>query len=135
MSMTLDCSIITPERNFYDGKVNLAVVQAYDGEMGFLANHAPLISELGIGEVRLINDNKVEYVFIEGGIVEISNNKIIILAEKAFKSEELNEDDLEKRLVQLDETKADAFSYEKTMITLEKKGIKGKLQLISKIKR
>jgi len=40
MAMKLNCNVLTPERQIYEGQVDFAVVQAYDGEMGFLYNHA-----------------------------------------------------------------------------------------------
>jgi F-type H+-transporting ATPase subunit epsilon len=61
MNRKINCSILTPERTLYEGDVDMAVVQAHDGEMGFLGGHAPLISELGIGEIRLKNANSTEY--------------------------------------------------------------------------
>ncbi len=133
MNRTLNCTIITPEKNIYEGDVNFAVVQAYNGEMGFLHDHAPLISELGVGEVRLMRGDSVEYVFIEGGVVEFHKNKMIILAEKAFTGEDLSEDSLNERLSQLEEKEFSNFSDEKVLVMLEKNGIKAKLKLINKI--
>jgi len=71
MSMKLQCTILTPDRILYEGDVHFAVVQAYDGEAGFLYNHAPLVSELGIGEVRLRTGELTEFFTVEGGFVEI----------------------------------------------------------------
>ncbi len=104
MERLLDCTILTPERMIYQGDAGFAVVQAHDGEMGFLYDHAPLISMLGIGEIRLRNPKTVDYFVIEGGIVEIKNNKLIILAEKAFKQSELNIVELQKKIEEYDET-------------------------------
>ena len=77
----IKCSILTPDRYLFEGEVAFAVVQAYNGEMGFLVDHAPLISELGLGEIRLQDGKTTEYFVIEGGVVEIRDNKLIILTE------------------------------------------------------
>lgn len=104
MERLLDCTILTPERLIYQGEAGFAVVQAHNGEMGFLYDHAPLISMLGIGEIRLRNPKSVDYFVIEGGIVEIKNNKLIILAEKAFKQSELNAAELQQKIEEYDQT-------------------------------
>jgi F-type H+-transporting ATPase subunit epsilon len=104
MERLLDCTILTPEKLIYEGEAGFAVVQAHNGEMGFLYDHSPLISMLGIGEVRLRNPKTTDYFVIEGGIVEIKNNKLIILAEKAFKQSDLNAAELQEKINEYDET-------------------------------
>ena len=107
MERLLDCTILTPEKLIYEGEAGFAVVQAYNGEMGFLYDHSPLISMLGIGEVRLRNPKTTDYFVIEGGIVEIKNNKLIILAEKAFRQSDLNAAELKKKIEEYDQTIAE----------------------------
>ncbi len=104
MERLLDCTILTPEKLIYEGEAGFAVVQAYNGEMGFLYDHSPLISMLGIGEVRLRNPKTTDYFVIEGGIVEIKNNKLVILAEKAFKQSDLNAAELQEKINEYDAT-------------------------------
>lgn len=104
MERLLDCTILTPEKLIYEGEAGFAVVQAYNGEMGFLYDHSPLISMLGIGEVRLRNPKTTDYFVIEGGVVEIKNNKLVILAEKAFKQSDLNAAELQKKIDEYDQT-------------------------------
>ncbi len=98
MENQLTCSILTPDKKVYEGEVNFAVVPAYDGEMGFLLNHAPLISELDVGEVRLDAKGGVEYLLILGGIVEIKDNQIVILTENALTKDDLSREELQKEL-------------------------------------
>jgi F-type H+-transporting ATPase subunit epsilon len=98
MDRKIHYSIITPERIVYEGSADYIVVPAYDGEMGFLFNHAPLISELGIGEARFKDDDQVEFVAIHGGFVEITNNEITVLAEDAYKKEDIDIRLTEKKL-------------------------------------
>ena len=104
MERLLDCTILTPEKLIYEGEAGFAVVQAYNGEMGFLYDHSPLISMLGIGEVRLRNPKTTDYFVVEGGIVEIKNNKLIILAEKAFRQSDLNAAQLKQKIDEYDQT-------------------------------
>ncbi len=98
MARKISCSILTPERYLYDGEVDFAVIQAYDGEMGFLINHTPLITKLGNGEVRLKIGNSTEYLMLEGGLVEIIDNNLSILAEKGYLKEDLDPETLRSEL-------------------------------------
>ena len=98
MDRKISCNILTPEKIVYEGSADYIVVPAYDGEMGFLYNHAPLISELGIGEIRLKNDEQIEFIAIQGGFVEIRNNEMTVLAEDAYKKEDIDIKLTEKKL-------------------------------------
>ena len=101
MALKLNCNVLTPERQIYEGQIDFAVVQAYDGEMGFLYNHAPLISELGTGEIRLRTGDNTEYFYVDGGFVEIKNNSLIILAQEAAIKQELKADVLEAKIKEI----------------------------------
>jgi len=131
MERVINCSILTPERLIYEGDVGFAVVQAHDGEMGFLYGHSPLISKLGVGEIRLNNPKSVDYLLVEGGVVEIKNNKLIILAEKAYKKSDLSLADLESKVKELNSKmeESDPFSEEKLLLRLEKDKLKVKLKI------
>lgn len=131
MSRKLNCNILTPERTIYDGDIDFVVVQAYDGELGFLPGHAPLISELGIGEIRLRDKTSTDYLIVEGGIVEIRENKLIILAENAMMKDELNKEELDKLYKELDEKQSglDPFSEERVEVKLEQEKVKARLKV------
>jgi F-type H+-transporting ATPase subunit epsilon len=133
MSMKIKCNVLTPDRMLYTGDVHFAVVQASDGEIGFLYAHAPLIAELGYGEVRLRTGEQTEYMVVEGGFVEIKDNEMVILAENAYFKSELNKDDLSKQIqeltVKLHETKE---FREKLLIQFESKKVKGRLKVASR---
>ena len=78
--MQLD--IITPEKNLYSGEVEMVNLPGSDGSFGILNDHAPIVSTLKAGEVKVVESNKEEKLFeINGGVVEVNNNKIIVLAE------------------------------------------------------
>ncbi len=131
MERVINCSILTPERLIYEGEVGFAVVQAHDGEMGFLYGHSPLISKLGIGEIRLNNPKSVDYLLVEGGVVEIKNNKLIILAERAFKKSDLNAAELDSKMRELDSklNESAPYSEEKVLLRAEKDNLKMKLKI------
>ncbi len=132
MSMKINCTVLTPDRVLYEGNVEFAVVQAFDGEMGFLYNHSPLVSELGYGEIRLHSGNDVNRLVVEGGLVEIRNNEMIILAENAIKRNDLSAPEIEKRLNELVTQEKPADKTAKLMMDLEVKKLKARLRVASK---
>jgi F-type H+-transporting ATPase subunit epsilon len=75
-------NIITPEDTLYEGEVKSVQVQGTDGKFQLLNNHAPIISALAKGKIKITdnNDQTIEYE-INGGLVEMSKNKIQILAQ------------------------------------------------------
>ena len=73
--------IITPEKMF-NGEVNSVKFPGTNGEFEILNNHAPIVSTLCAGKIRVIDINKnIEKFDIKGGVIEMQNNKIIVLAE------------------------------------------------------
>lgn len=74
--------IITPEKKVYSGDVEAVKLPGADGSFGILNNHAPIIATLKKGTVKITdNAKKVENFEIKGGVVEVLNNKITVLAE------------------------------------------------------
>ena len=79
--MTLD--ILTPEKTVFTGEINLVKVPGSNGSFEIMKNHAPIISSLSKGELK-INEKEGDVILynIEGGVIEVNNNKVIILVEK-----------------------------------------------------
>jgi F-type H+-transporting ATPase subunit epsilon len=74
--------IITPEKKIYSGDVEAVKLPGAEGSFGVLKNHAPIIATLKKGIVKITDAKKeVQNFEINGGVVEVLNNKIIILAE------------------------------------------------------
>ena len=131
----IKCSILTPDRELYEGEIAFAVVQAYNGEMGFLVDHAPLISELGLGEIRLQDGKTTEYFLVEGGIVEIRDNKMIVLAETALKKAELDRQQIENELKDVVSRKHEeikVFSPEWIKLQDQERRLKARLKVASR---
>jgi F-type H+-transporting ATPase subunit epsilon len=76
--------IIAPDRNLYSGEVDMVQVPGSKGSFQILRNHAPIISTLESGQIRIV-DQKGGTTFFDvgGGVIEAKNNKIIVLAETA----------------------------------------------------
>jgi F-type H+-transporting ATPase subunit epsilon len=76
--------IISPDKNLFSGEVVLVQVPGSKGSFEILKNHAPIISTLEHGVVRILSNDGSETIFeVDGGVIEAKNNKIIILAENA----------------------------------------------------
>ena len=78
----MQLEIITAESQLYSGEVTSVKLPGMDGEFEILDNHAPVISTLDKGIIRVIdNNNKTENFEVNGGVIEMQNNKIIVLAD------------------------------------------------------
>jgi F-type H+-transporting ATPase subunit epsilon len=74
--------IVTPDTTIYEGDVSLAQLPGLDGSFEILNNHAPMIAALKKGKVKVIDAKKETLVFeVNGGIVEVLKNRILVLAE------------------------------------------------------
>ena len=74
--------ILTPDQTIFTGEATLVQLPGIDGSFEILKNHAPLISALGSGRIKVQDQNKKNQFFeIKGGVVEVLKNKILVLAE------------------------------------------------------
>ena len=93
MAETLQLEIVTPERLVEKDTVSEVQIPGKDGYLGILPGHAPLITELGVGEIRYRGDGMEYRLAVAWGFAEVLPNKVTILAETA---ERANEIDLER---------------------------------------
>ncbi len=82
----LVCDIVTPVAKLFSDDAYLVVVPGVEGEMGFLRGHVPLVSVLADGVARVQNDPDGEHkrFALQGGYVEVTGSKVIILADRAL---------------------------------------------------
>ena len=115
----------------FEGQVEFAVLAAHDGEIGFLPGHSPLISELGIGEVRLMDQSETDYYVIEGGIVDVRDNTVTVLAENAHKKSDLDAEGLRLKLDDLGRKDAElpSLSKESMLLKIEQQKLKARLKV------
>jgi len=74
-------NIITPDELIYSGEIKLVQLPGIDGSFEILNNHAPLISTLGKGQIKVMEaNNELKYFDIDEGVVEVQNNRVIVLA-------------------------------------------------------
>ncbi len=74
--------IVTPDTTIFEGEISLAQLPGLDGSFEIMNNHAPLISVLKKGRIKLIDKQQLaQYFDVNGGVVEVLENKILVLAE------------------------------------------------------
>ncbi len=75
-------TVISPERAVFDGEAQAVLATAFDGEIGILPNHAPLMTVLGTGTLRITTTSGAEAFRVQGGFLQVVNNSVRILAEQ-----------------------------------------------------
>lgn len=88
--MPLNLQVVTAERIIINEDVDSLVAPGSDGELGILPRHAPLLSGLKPGELRFRRGGDENFLAIGGGFIEVLNNKVIVLADSAERSEEID---------------------------------------------
>ena len=88
--MTIRCEIVSQDRLVWEGDADLVIVPGVSGEMGILPNHAPLLSTLQFGILKVRYEDQEEIFSVAGGVVEIQPDVITVLADSAENVEEID---------------------------------------------
>jgi len=88
---TVKVLVATAEREVYRGEAEMLVAPGAAGELGILPKHAPLLSHLKPGELRITNGDQVDEVFISGGYIEVQPDMITVLADSAERATDMDE--------------------------------------------
>ena len=100
MAETTNLEVVTPSAIIVSEPVEMVVVPGSVGQIGALSRHSKLISTLDRGLVDIFNDNKISsQLMIDGGIAEINETSVTILAERAEKIDKANKQVLEEKLI------------------------------------
>lgn len=92
MAMTVHCEIASAEAQLFSGLVELVVAAGSEGDLGISYGHAPLLSGLKPGPIRIIKQGGEEEIYyISGGYVEVQPNQISVLADTALRAEDMDE--------------------------------------------
>jgi F-type H+-transporting ATPase subunit epsilon len=86
----LQCVVVTPERTELDVSAQSVTVPLFDGQMGILKGHSPLVGRLGFGLLRIRGASEVQSYFVEGGFVQVADNVVSILTDSLVSSGEIN---------------------------------------------
>ena len=102
--------IVTAERVVYSEEVSVLVAPGADGELGILPSHAPLLTTLAPGEIRVTKDGQETFMAVSGGFLEVLGNKVTILADTAEHADEIDIDRAEVAMLRAQEQVESAVS-------------------------
>ena len=88
--MPLRLEIVTPEKLAFEDDVDSVVLPGSQGELGVLPHHAPLVSTLGVGELRIRKGANEEAFAIAGGFLQVLPDKVVVMAETADMASEID---------------------------------------------
>ncbi len=89
---SIQCSIVSAERDMFSGEIDMLVANGSLGELGIVQGHAPLLTILRPGPVRIIFASGEEEVFyVSGGFLEVQRGAVSILADTAIRADDLDE--------------------------------------------
>lgn len=88
---TMHVEIVTAERQLYSGEADTVIAPGTEGQLGILPRHAALLTTLKVGEMLIKLGGAEEPFFVSGGFLEVSNNRVTVLAETAEHAEEIDQ--------------------------------------------
>jgi len=94
--MPIRCEIVSQDRTIFEGEADIVVLPGGEGEMGILPNHAPLLTTLSFGVIRVRLGDREDIYTVSGGIAEVQPTIVTILADSA------------ENVIEIDETRAEA---------------------------
>ncbi len=142
MAKSFTCNIVSAEASIFSGEVEQIVASGIMGDLGILPGHAPLLTELQPGPVRVIHDGgQEENYYVSGGFLEVQPGVVTVLADSAARASDLDEAAAEEarqhalrafneKSAEMDYTRAaaelaEAVAQLRTIQQLRKKGGKG----------
>jgi len=120
MSDKFTVEIISPDKSILNSETNEVTIPSYEGQMGILKDHIPLITFLRPGVISVQNQEKKNY-FVEEGTVEFSNNNLLILTSTARDLTEFNQDSIEDLIKQAEKKLSEESSSDKEKYLLSYK--------------
>ena len=130
--MSLNVCVITPDKIVWDAVAEELILPSSTGQIGILTDHAPLLTALDIGVMRLKSDNGWTSIVLMEGFAEVEDNKVTILCNGAEEGSSINlttaQAELEKVTLLVDEA---TTKKEKIEATIELRKSKARLQAVS----
>ena len=89
---TMQCDVVSVQESLYSGTVTMLIAKAAGGEIGVMPGHAPLVTLLKPGAIRVVLENGTEeLIFVSGGVLEVQPHVVTILADTAVRAHDLDE--------------------------------------------
>lgn len=117
MAKKLSLEILTPERNFFKGSVDMLVVDTLDGQIGILAGHSPMVIALKSSMIKIVADGKERIASNGEGFVDVRPDKAIVLCQTIEWPEELEESRIVQAISEHEKKMAEAKSVQEYNIS------------------
>ena len=92
MAITVHCDIVSAENEIFSGLVEMVIAHGVMGDLGIAPGHAPLLTQLNPGPIRVIKQNGDEEVYyVSGGMLEVQPKVVTVLADTALRADDVNE--------------------------------------------
>ena len=121
----LFCRVITPEEVIYDGEADLVIARIADGDLGVLVDHAPLVSTVEAGEVRIKEGDEQQVYATSDGFFKVSENLVQVLVEEAVSPDEIDvgaaENRVEEAERELSEVSEEAEDRDRVIAEIERR--------------
>jgi F-type H+-transporting ATPase subunit epsilon len=98
MADKLNFALVSPERELFHGDVDQVVVPGSEGEFGVLPNHAPVMSVIKPGALRVIDGGSERRIFVNGGFADVTPEGLTVLAEEAIDLADIDRAEVEQQL-------------------------------------
>lgn len=108
MAEKLNFALVSPERELFHGEVDQVVVPGVEGDFGVLPHHAPVMSVVKAGALRVLNDGAERRIFVNGGFADVTPEGLTLLAEEAIDLAEVDVAQVEQQLKDAQEDASDA---------------------------
>jgi len=122
MAMTIHVDIVSAESQIFSGLAEMVVAPAVNGDVGILPSHAPLLTPLRAGEVRVqLSSDHEESFYVSGGMLEVQPHLVTILSDTALRAHDLDEEaalEAKQRAEKLLQDRKSAFDYAKAQAEL-----------------
>ena len=100
MTDKLHFSLVSPARELFSGEVDHVIAPGTEGEFGVLPDHAPFMTTLKTGRIRIIDGDMARRFFVRGGFADVTSDGLTILAEEAIALEDLDVTEIERQIAE-----------------------------------
>ncbi len=92
MASTIQCDIVSAEAEIFSGEASMVVITGEEGELGIAPRHAPLLTRIKPGQVRvMLPEGGEEFYYVSGGMLEVQPHVVTVLADTAARADDLDE--------------------------------------------
>jgi len=100
----LHLEVITQEDTVYDDEVDMVLAPGFEGQIGILPGHIGLLTKLQAGELMIVQNTQLNILAVTGGLLNVFDNKITVMADSATRAEDIDVNKVEKAVAQAQET-------------------------------